>query len=56
MPSPPRSPPVHGHDNSTIFRCDDWHRCLFALGKDLARELEVVEDVAGDNPKNYQYW
>ncbi|CBN76023.1 farnesyltransferase, CAAX box, alpha [Ectocarpus siliculosus] len=31
-------------------------RCLFALGMDLANELEVAEDIAGDNPKNYQVW
>ncbi|CAM9831543.1 unnamed protein product [Pylaiella littoralis] len=31
-------------------------RCLFALRMDLASELDEVEDVAGDNPKNYQYW
>eukprot|EP00903_Cladosiphon_okamuranus_P012558 g11759.t1 len=31
-------------------------RCLFALGMDLANELDVVEDIAGYNPKNYQVW
>ncbi|CAM9168789.1 unnamed protein product, partial [Hapterophycus canaliculatus] len=31
-------------------------RCLFALGMDLVDELDVVEDIAGDNPKNYQVW
>ena len=29
-------------------------RCIFALGMDLASELDVAEDIAGDNPKNYQ--
>lgn len=32
------------------------YRCLFALGMDLEDELDVVEDIAGDNPKNYQVW
>lgn len=32
------------------------NRCIFALGMDLVRELEVAEDIAGFNPKNYQVW
>ncbi|CAM9131086.1 unnamed protein product [Ascophyllum nodosum] len=31
-------------------------RCIFALGIDLAKELDVAEDIAGYNPKNYQAW
>ncbi|CAN0406020.1 unnamed protein product, partial [Discosporangium mesarthrocarpum] len=36
-----------------------WHfrrRCLFAVGADLRAELTFVEEVAGENPKNYQIW
>mmetsp|Transcript_22241 Transcript_22241/g.38321 ORF Transcript_22241/g.38321 Transcript_22241/m.38321 type:complete len:307 (+) Transcript_22241:147-1067(+) len=36
-----------------------WHfrrRCLYALGEDLDRELDYIEQTAGPNPKNYQIW
>jgi protein farnesyltransferase/geranylgeranyltransferase type-1 subunit alpha len=36
-----------------------WHfrrQCLFALKKDLAAELDFIEQVALNTPKNYQIW
>ncbi|CAM9223996.1 unnamed protein product [Phaeothamnion confervicola] len=36
-----------------------WHyrrRCLAALGKDLEPELRFIEQIAEENPKNYQIW
>lgn len=31
-------------------------RIIFELGMDLDNELDTVEEIAGDNPKNYQVW
>ncbi|GMH73359.1 hypothetical protein TrRE_jg6337 [Triparma retinervis] len=36
-----------------------WHcrrKCLAALGKGLAEEMEFTTEAGGENPKNYQIW